>query len=299
VNTEEVIEGFVTYLEEEIRPSRRTRDAYRRIAQRILDADVEPAVWLRDVARGAPRGTVDVYRSAALRFWAYLEELGEDAGPKPSARVAQEESPPPEGLTDEELAAYYRIVQDMDEPHCTILALLPRTGLRISEACHLELEEIRRDRVDGQPKWGLRVRGKGRGGMEDGGGKVRWVPLTAAAQRLLARYLAEREDLFPAQTRWVFPSPQKLGAPYTADAVRKAWRDVRAVMGLSEATPHVLRHTFAHRFLDHNGYEALPALQSILGHASLETTRRYAKESRDQLRGLVDGMEDPDDAANS
>jgi site-specific recombinase XerC len=50
----------------------------------------------------------------------------------------------------------------------------------------------------------------------------------------------------------------------------------------ADATPHDLRHTFAHRYLEkHSG--DLVGLARILGHESLDTTKIYTQPTVEQL----------------
>ena len=50
---------------------------------------------------------------------------------------------------------------------------------------------------------------------------------------------------------------------------------VRRLAGVEGFHVHQMRHTFACQWLERGG--SLAALQQILGHASIETTQRYAR----------------------
>ncbi len=53
------------------------------------------------------------------------------------------------------------------------------------------------------------------------------------------------------------------------------FRGLKIKTGISRLRPHLLRHTFATRYLQ-NGGDAY-SLQSILGHTTLEMTKRYVQ----------------------
>ena len=172
-------------------------------------------------------------------------------------------------LSPEELDEFFLVLGESSvaEPVFTILLLLPRTGLRIAEMCSLQRKSL----VKEGRKPGLRVVGKGN--------RVRWVPLTKDAQRIMRSYLREvRPD-----GDFLFPSPRFDGRSISPDTVRKNLRSLREDLSGSGRFlhPHTFRHTVATRLLE-NGV-ALPVVQSILGHASITTTSRYLHPSIDNL----------------
>jgi site-specific recombinase XerD len=64
-----------------------------------------------------------------------------------------------------------------------------------------------------------------------------------------------------------------------------------AVRGLVPAstTPHDLRHTFAHRYLDEHPGD-LVGLAHLLGHSSLDTTSIYTQPTAEALAERVDRL---------
>ena len=77
--------------------------------------------------------------------------------------------------------------------------------------------------------------------------------------------------------------------PIGPHGVRKYTRKIAAdYPSLSGLSPHVLRHTFATMAL-RNGMD-LARLQTILGHESIETTRRYLHPTVGDLQDAMDKM---------
>lgn len=147
-----------------------------------------------------------------------------------------------------------------------LLELLYATGLRISEALSLPLDQLDLKRRS------LRVVGKGR--------KVREVPLHERCAEALEAYLAERPALKPNH-ELVFVGRDG-GLLSDRSARRILERLVKSGKVGQAVHPHQLRHTFATHLLD-NGCD-LRHIQELLGHASIGTTQIYTHVSVDQLR---------------
>jgi integrase/recombinase XerC len=149
-------------------------------------------------------------------------------------------------------------------------------GLRVSEACNLDLDDLPTGR-GGEVK----VRqGKGR--------KDRLVPLGTKAVSALERY-------FPRRAAWlsVAPAGDRAAVFVTRRGRRLDPRTVRRLLarreretGVAAVSPHALRHSFATHLLGEGA--DLRAIQEMLGHASLQTTQRYAHVNIDHLMSVYD-----------
>ena len=150
-----------------------------------------------------------------------------------------------------------------------LLELLYATGIRVSELCGLDVDDVDAHRRV------VRVLGKGR--------KERTVPYGLPAQVAIDRWLAE------GRPKWATSSSGAalvLGArggridPRTARAVVHA--RLAAVPGAPDLGPHGLRHTAATHLLE--GGADLRSVQELLGHATLATTQIYTHVSIERLR---------------
>jgi site-specific recombinase XerD len=188
-----------------------------------------------------------------------------------------------------------------------LLALLIYTGLRVQEACDLQLRDL--DLGGGT----ITVRsGKA--------GKARRVPLHRDAERLLRRYLEsvrcpggmpalgndqEREKLLVGIVMTMKGQPTKVGitqrvaqrvvqqlGQLAAQQLRteaQRERDITRSESLQDlarrietVTPHMLRHSLARRMLERGAQ--LPEVQRVLGHSRLSTTGIYLTPSEEDVR---------------
>lgn len=177
--------------------------------------------------------------------------------------------PLPTVLSREEVALLFSCVQR--DRIRTVLRLIYHTGLRIREACRLEVTHI--DARAGR----LLVRnGKG--------GKDRYVPIAPEMVKDLRRFWKRHRH-----PRWLFPGVQcswkmfkeplsnrasKAESPMNESGVQAAFKLALAASGIAkEATPHTLRHSYATHLLEEG--VSIRLISQYLGHSSLETTLIY------------------------
>jgi len=149
-----------------------------------------------------------------------------------------------------------------------IMELLYATGIRVSELCGLDVDDIDDARRT------IRVMGKG--------AKERVVPFGIPAARSVERW---RRSGRPRLASPVSGPALLLGAKGGRLDPRTARRVVHARIAATgfvpDMGPHGLRHTAATHLLE--GGADLRSVQEILGHASLSTTQIYTHVSIERL----------------
>jgi len=131
------------------------------------------------------------------------------------------------------------------------------TGLRLSELADIKVNDMDFDNGI------IKVMGKGR--------KERFVRLGKETQRAVLRYLLMRKDKLP----WLWVSNE--GEPLKARGIQSFIKRLGKRVGIKDArcSAHTFRHSFAVNCL-RNGMGEFN-LQSLLGHTTLEMTRRYVR----------------------
>lgn len=225
-----------------------------------------------------PKGTLQAVRAAAV-LWLRMEGQSLTEAREAVREVLPRMRKNPErfrrALTPEQLQAFrHRVASSSQEPHRTVLLLLPETGLRISEACALHSRNL----LEQGGRLGVQLT------EEAKGNRSRWVPLNRRARELLqGAGCLERPGYF-------FPGPQT--PSISPNSVRLELRSLRSIYDdiPNDCTPHVLRHTFATERL-RNGVD-LRVLQALLGHASITTTARYQHPDAAMLAAAVEDKDD-------
>jgi len=155
--------------------------------------------------------------------------------------------------------------------HRAILSTMYGAGLRVSEAVHLKVCDLDRER---KVIWVRR--GKGH--------KDRQVMFPDQLREVLVAYWRWKRP-----TDWLFPG-DKAGCPLSPHTVFETCRKAARRAGIAKpVSPHSLRHAFATHLLD-DGVN-LVVIQKLLGHRHLKTTARYLHVSDTAVRSTKSPLE--------
>jgi integrase/recombinase XerC len=154
-----------------------------------------------------------------------------------------------------------------------IVELLYATGIRVSELCGLDIDDVDIGRRV------LRVLGKGN--------KQRTAPFGEPAADALRRWLAEGRPAVMTSTSGPALLLGARGGRLDARQARTVvHQTVAAVDGAPDMGPHGLRHSAATHLLE--GGADLRIVQEMLGHSSLATTQLYTHVTVARLRAVHD-----------
>jgi len=169
------------------------------------------------------------------------------------------------------------------ERDLALVALFLVSGIREGEAVALGMASIAGP--DGARR--LEVTGKAN--------KSRTIPIDPALEQVLAAYQASRAARFPDHDLDHPSTPLMVdtrGRRLAAHQMRYLIERLYTRAGIRARIPagamvHALRHSFATDALQAGA--DIVELQALLGHASLDTTRRYLDASADGLRDVIKG----------
>ena len=166
-----------------------------------------------------------------------------------------------------------------------LFGLIAATGMRVSEALALRLDDIR-------PNGVLHIR-------ETKFRKSRLVPLHATVVEALERYLEVRRQR-AGESEWLFPSVEHREMCPTT--VNYTFRCILRRAGIApergqQPRIHDLRHTFATRVLEQCGAERgavarhFVALSTYLGHADIRNTYWYLQATPEMMTDIASAAE--------
>ncbi|MFA5029508.1 MAG: tyrosine-type recombinase/integrase [Patescibacteria group bacterium] len=162
----------------------------------------------------------------------------------------------------------------------TILEILFSTGMRVSELTSLNIKQFDRLALlkNNFSDQELSIAGKG--------GRTRTVYFSHRALGWLARYLKNRNDLYPPLFINYRPHNDRDDEHrLTPRSVERLVKRHTVMAGLPvDATPHTLRHSYATDLLDQGA--DLRSVQELLGHKNIVTTQIYTHVTNQKLRSI-------------
>lgn len=202
---------------------------------------------------------------AALRqFYRYLkEEKRVTKNPVDKVQAPEVQRTLPDYLTIAEINDLFGAIKENDPYEMrdkAIFELLYSSGLRISEACQLKMEDVDMENMF------ITVRGKG--------GRERLVPFGEHSKAILKKYTDQsRDEILKERT-----SPCLFISKKGDSLNRKSvWRLLKKYLERTNiakvVTPHTFRHSFATHMIENNA--DLRSVQELLGHIDISTTQVY------------------------
>jgi integrase/recombinase XerD len=269
----ETVVSFQSHLEE-LGRSPNTIRQYTWHAQRMLDyLGKEPeGITREDLSRYRHHlaNTCDYTKTSlymvTMALKCYFDDLGLDTAstlPRPQRRKSL-----PKFLTEAEAHRLLMACEHDPRDHA-IITIMAYTGLRVSEVCHLDCEDINL----GERTLNV-VSGKG--------DKDRMVVFAQPTAMALRRWLEARQEV-GSDALFV----NNRGGRISPRSVQRIVKRYASEAGIRKVvTPHVLRHTMATTLLRHGA--DIRIIQQLLGHSSIATTQIYTHVDDAMLRTAYD-----------
>ena len=233
--------------------------------------------------RGATKTTASRKLSAAKSFvrWLASEEIIPDDTFEKIITIKRPKTPDnlPDVPSKEEMTTlldggdFPTAFPERDKLLCE---LLYGAGLRVSEAAHMKLDDLRLEQK------AILIHGKG--GPYGKSAKQRLVPLNPHSRKAVDEYLVARATFLKVGTNVLFFAARNRYAkspgdiePIDVRSISRMLLHMTKVRGLQPMHPHLLRHACATHMLD-NGCP-LDVIAQILGHDNLDVTAHYAQVS--------------------
>jgi integrase/recombinase XerD len=282
----DLVKEYLTYIQVEKGLARHTLESYARDLARLerwagktgrsVGDLTRPELrkWIAQLSReGLAPSSVARAVSATRGFFRFLMLDGHiKHHPAEDLDTPQKFSYLPKFLTEEEIDRLFS-APDISTAEGirdrAMLELMYAAGLRVSELVSLKQAELD---VHGGV---VNCHGKG--------SKERRVPIGKSAIHWLQQYAAVRAAYGKAAYPNLFLSR---GKPLTRHLAWSMIKRYAADAGMSDVSPHTLRHSFATHLLQHGADSR--SVQALLGHSDISTTQIYTHITDLHLRAAYD-----------
>lgn len=211
---------------------------------------------------------------AALRqFYKYLKDENKlKSNPADRIQTPEIKKTLPDFLTVEEINELFGAIKENDPYELrdkAIFELLYSSGLRISEACNLRMNDIDLENMF------LTIRSKG--------GQERLVPFGTKSLTIMNKYLEKSRPVILKNRFSEYLFISKKGDFLNRKSV---WRLLKKYLDRTtikkDITPHTFRHSFATHLIENNA--DLRSVQELLGHIDISTTQIYTHMANRKLK---------------
>jgi len=264
-----VLRGFAARAQESYLAAVRALAKYYRRSPDLLTSDEVEAYHLHLIVERKLAYSSVNQSSSACRF------LFDKVLRRPQARfdipMAKIPKTLPRVLSREEVTRLFEATPNLRAR--TLLMLTYAAGLRVSEACALQLTDVE----SAPDRMCIKVR-------QGKGGKDRYTMLSP----LLLETLREYWRICRPRT-WLFPNPSGDG-PIDIKVAQRAYGVARDKTSLGrEGGIHTLRHSFATHLLE-SGVD-IHTIQRLLGHTNVSTTMRYFHLAQGKLTATTSPLD--------
>ena len=174
----------------------------------------------------------------------------------------------PSVLTKDEIAAMLEAT--VNKKHLLLLELLYGSGLRVSEAVSLKINDLNLNE-----KVNVLLSGKGK--------KDRMIILSSKLRKRMENYLKKRKGSNP----FIFQYRDSHITPRQAQRIVKKAAKMANIR--KDVHCHMLRASFATHLL--NSGVDIRAIQVLLGHKKISTTQIYTQVSTERLEGIASPLD--------
>lgn len=273
IDTKELVDDFISFLEIEKNYSKNTTESYRSdlvlflefVNKDILDiSKIDINKYIMSIMHNLNESSINRKLASIRSFYKYLNIYKGYVDVTDEIECLKRKQRLPNYLNIEEVDSLLNIELKtaFDYRNKAMLELLYATGLRASEIVKLELSNIDLTNMV------VKVMGKG--------SKERIVPISKNAIKYLNIYLDNyRESLFVKKKK----IPDELflnnhGSSLTRQGLYKIINNIAKDKNINKViTPHVLRHSFATHLVECGA--DIRVVQEMLGHSNVETTEVY------------------------
>ncbi|MFL0270126.1 tyrosine-type recombinase/integrase [Candidatus Clostridium radicumherbarum] len=243
--------------------------------ERVISIDLQDWRTLQ-INHGLKGNTINNRIIAVKEYFTFLELSGVCKNPAKAIKKIKvnNTSPIERTFTNKQFKAIKRAIYRGGNPlDILLLELFSKSGLRISEAINLKLDDI----SIGERSGTLRILGKEM--------KERYIPLNVDIRKTINDYLPVRNKKFKDSP---FLLVSERGMKFTRSGLYKRFLKYQNITGM-QIHPNMFRSLFATHIVKYN---PLNYAMQLLGHSSISTTQTYLSPENEDLENAIKTLDD-------